>query len=116
MSGRIYGSFGDAALLEMAREQGKSHEEAEEVGEDDPFVGHVRSEPSEARAGRKAREGKLVGQDRCKTAQRDSERVAMEERHPEKHHSEEDEVDGCSKHESRFSRGRLWRCKGRTRG
>ena len=41
---------GHPALLEMARQQRKAHQQQEQVGEDHPFVRHVQREAGEARA------------------------------------------------------------------
>ena len=56
----------DAALFEMPREQRKSHQQQEQVREDDPLVLHVQREAGEPGAGLEARERELVERDRRK--------------------------------------------------
>ena len=69
---------GDAALLEMPRQQRKTHQQQEQVREDHPFVLQVPGETRQAVAELEAREREFVEGDRRKSRERDFERAMME--------------------------------------
>src|SRR5262249_30753111 len=102
--------IGNAAQLEMAREQGKAHEQQEQVREDHPFVLEMKSKAGEARASLEAREGELVGDDDRQPRERDRERVAVEQCHAEKRKTEQDEIDWNSQEGHDRGSLRAWPC------
>ena len=82
------------ALLEMAGEQRKAGEQAEQVGDSDPFVPKVAKETRHANAGFEAGEQDLVEADRGQPGQSDVKRSVMEKRHAQQGQREKDEIDG----------------------
>ena len=93
-SGRKRGiSSGTLALLEMAREQRKAHQQQEQVGEDHPLVLQVRGEARQAGAVLEAGEAELVERDGGKPGQRHLQRVVVEQRDAEQRQREQDEID-----------------------
>ena len=85
---------GDLAFLEVAREQGKAHEQEEQVGEDHGLVRHVLDEARQAGAVLEARKAQLVERDGGETGQGHLQRVVVEQGDAEQRQGEQDEVDG----------------------
>ena len=103
---------GDAALLEMAREDREAHQQQEQIGQDHGLVLHVQGETGEPRAGLEAGERQLVDDDRRKPGQRNLQGLVMEDRDPDQRQAEQDEVDRNSQHEHRLSGRGSGRCRG----
>ena len=95
---------GQLALLEMARQQRKAHQQQEQVGEDHPLVLHVQRETAEARPELEAGEAELVGDDGGEPGQRHLQRVVVEQRDAEQRQREQDEVDGDAEEIERLGR------------
>ena len=95
----------DSALLEVARQQREPHQEAEQVGEDDPFVLHVRNQARQTGAMLEPDEGELVDDDGGKTGERHPERDVVEERDAEQRQREQNEFEGDAEKLRAFSQG-----------
>jgi hypothetical protein len=98
------------AVLEMPRQQGETDQQAEQVGEQHPLVGHVHAEAGEAGAGLEAGEHDLVGGDRHQAGQRHLQYVVVEQGDAEQRRRKEDEIDRDAEQSGRGHRcaiGRL---------
>jgi hypothetical protein len=80
------------AVLEVPRQQCEADQQAEQVGQQHPFVRHVRAETGDAGAGLEAGEHDLVGGDRHQAGQRHLQYVVMEQGDAEQRRRKEDEV------------------------
>jgi hypothetical protein len=67
-----------AAVLEMPGQQRKADQQAQQVGEQHPFVGHVHAESRDAGAGLEPGEHDLVGGDRHQAGQGHLQHVVVE--------------------------------------
>ena len=92
---------GKPARFEMARENGETHQEQEQVRQVHPLLLEVESEPLEAIAGRKAGKGELVENDCGKPGEGGREGMAIEDRDPDKGQREQDEFEGNAKNVDR---------------
>src|ERR1700752_3047793 len=97
----------DPAFLEMPRQDGKAHQQQEQVRKNDPFVLEMAEEPNEACAELEAGEGELVGNDGDEAAERDGQRVTVEHRNAEQRQPEQDEVDRDSEDKDGIDQGSL---------
>ena len=84
---------GDAALLEMPRQERKAHQQQEQVGEDHPLVLHVQGEAGQPGAELEAGEDELVDDDRGEPGERDLQRLVMQDGDADQRQREQDEVD-----------------------
>ena len=66
---------GNAAVLEMPRQDRKAHQQQEQVREDHPFVLHVQAEAGQSGAELEAGEDQLVEDDRGEAGERDLKRA-----------------------------------------
>ena len=82
------------ALLEMAGEQRKAGEQAEQVGDGHPLMAEMADETGNADPGLEAGEQHLVQADGDQAGQRDMERGMVKERHAKQGQGEQDEIDG----------------------
>src|SRR5229473_3661386 len=87
------------ALLEVPRQKRKSHQQQEQISEDDPLMRHVLAEAAQSRTEFESGEDELVDDDGRESGQRDRKRVTMKQRHAEQGQREQDEIDGYSKHQ-----------------
>ncbi len=93
-SGRNAGiSSGNAAVLEMPRQQRKAHQQQEQVREHDGFVLQVQGEAGETAAILEAGEDQLVEDDHRKAGQRDLQRLVVKQGDADQRQREQDEVD-----------------------
>jgi len=81
------------AFLEMPRKQGKTHQQTEEVGQNDPFMTKMADESGEAVACLEAGKDQLVQGDRDHAGQADIERVVVEQRDAQQRQREKDEIE-----------------------
>ena len=92
--GQILGQDGrDVALFEVAREQGKTHEQAEQVGQHHPFVLEVPGQAGRPVAGLETGEQQFVKRDRRQAGQPDVQRVVVKQRNAEQGQRKENEVE-----------------------
>jgi len=77
----------------MTRKQRKARQQQEQIGENDPFMRQMRGKPGKTRPMRKAR-NKFAECDGGETAQRDRERMPVEQRHAQQDRRKDHELDG----------------------
>ena len=109
--------IGNAALLEVAREQRKAHQQQEQVRQHHPFVLHMLEKSRRARTGLEAGESELVGGDGEETDERHVERLVVEKGDSKQRQREQDEVDGDAGDHDRLGHlagggGKRWRQHG----
>jgi hypothetical protein len=85
-----------AAVLEVACQQRKADQQAEQIDQQNPFVRHVRPEAGDAVTGLEAGDRDLVQHNHRQTAQRHLQHMVMEQRHAEQRRREQDEVHGIA--------------------
>ncbi len=81
------------AFLKMPGEQRKAHEQAEQVGKNDPLMLEMADEPRQARAEFEAGKDQLINRDGGKPGHRHLQRVVVEQRNTKQRQPEQDEVD-----------------------
>ncbi len=69
------------AFLEVARQQGESEQQSEQVSQHHPFVMQVAEQSGNAAAGMEAGDQQFVEGDRGQAGERDRQRVVVEQRH-----------------------------------
>src|SRR6266404_7979600 len=69
---------GNSAVFEMTRQECKSHQQQEQIGQRDPFMRQVLTEAAKSGTILKAGEDQLVDGDGSESGQRDRKRVMME--------------------------------------
>ena len=90
---------GDAAVLEMARQDREAHQQQEQVREDHRLVLHVQREAGEASAELEAGEDELVDDDGGEPGERHLQRLVVEDRDADQREREQDEVDRNAEYE-----------------
>ena len=91
------------ALFEVPREQGKAHQEAEQVGQDDPFMLEMQRQTGQPVAGLETGEHQLVQGDRCQAAEADVQGVVVEQGDAQQGEREEDELERDAGQRRRFA-------------
>ena len=94
------------AVLEMLRQQRETEQQAQQVGEDDPFVLQVLDETRDAGARLEPGECELVEGDGRQPDQRHPQRVMVEQRHAEQRQRKQDEIDRNPEDGRRLARRR----------
>ncbi len=102
---------GQPALLEMPRQQRKSGQQQEQIGQHHPFVLHVMTEASEADAILESGEDEFVRDDRSEAGDRDQQGLMMEQRHAKQGQREQDEFDGNARDKDRLDQNDLRRLR-----
>src|SRR5688572_22802127 len=87
----------------MVGKERKAEQQPEQVGEDDPFVRHVKRESAQPGAGLEAGEGELVEHDRGEAGQRDGEDMAMEKRDAQQRQREQHKLERDTSEAHAFS-------------
>ena len=94
--------IGNPTLLEVPRQNGKSHQQQEQVGQHDPLVGHVIAKAGHSRAELESGKTDLVADDHCKAGHGDHERMPVKHRNTEQHKPKEDEIERYSNDQNRI--------------
>jgi hypothetical protein len=81
----------------MLREQRETEQQAQEIGEDDPLVGHVREKTPDAGSLLESGEQDLVAGDHDEAGERHPQRVRVEQRNADQRQRKQDEIDGYAK-------------------
>ena len=81
------------AVFKMFREQREPEQQAEQVGEGDPFVTQMQQQALDAGARLEARHAEFVERDEEQAAHRDVEGVVVKQRNAEQHTGEENEIE-----------------------
>jgi hypothetical protein len=92
---------GNAAVLEVTRQDGEAHQQQEQVGERHRLVLQVQREAAQARAELEAGEDKLVENDGRKTGQGDLQCPVMKDGDARERQTEQDELDRDAEHVDR---------------
>ena len=82
----------DMAFLEVAREDGEAHQQAQQVRDHHPLVAQMTDEAGEAGAALEAGENDLVGGDHHRPTGGHRQRVAVKQRDAEQGEAEQDEI------------------------
>ena len=90
------------AFLEVSRQNGKPHQQQEQVRQRDPLVRHVASEPAPPCAGLESGEADFVADDGDEADKRDRKRMTMKQRDAEQNEPEENEIEGNSSNQDRI--------------
>jgi hypothetical protein len=88
----------------VARQDREPHQQQEQVRKDHRFVLHVQHEAGEADAEFEAGENQLVEDDRGQPAERDLQRLVMENRDADERQRKQDEIDRDTEHVHRWHR------------
>jgi len=96
--GRKRGSTPAPRLLEMPGKQREAEQEAQEIGENHPFVPEMSPEPAQSRAFLESGEAQLVQGDHGEADESDVERVPVEQRDAQQGEGEQDEIDRDAEH------------------
>src|SRR3954466_3442709 len=97
----------DPAFLEVPRQNRKSHQQQEQVRENDPFVLEMGDEATEACAEFETGECHLVDDNGAKSAEGDGKGVMVEQGDAEQGQTEEQEVNRNSKEKNWLDQGNL---------
>jgi hypothetical protein len=89
---------GNAAVLEVAGQDGETQQQAQQVGDGHPFVHQVAAQAGEARHAVEIAEAQLVQGDGGKPDQGHPQRVMVEQGHAQQGQGEQDEVHGDAEH------------------
>jgi hypothetical protein len=99
--------IGNAACLEMARQERKADEKQKQIGEQDPFMGEMDEETGETGTLVETVPKQLLDDEGAKTGERYRERVAVEDRDASERDAEQKKIE----HDGRILSAEL-RCEG----
>ena len=84
---------GHMTFFEMARQQREAHQQAKQIGEDDPLVANVGYKTDDAGTCLEAGEGDFVDRNRHQSGERDAQGMMMKYGHPGQREPEQNKID-----------------------